>query len=223
MQMRDLFNSRWLVAFAAAALLVAGCQKDGGYHEYTKSRSQVNLNTYDYLKSQGGVFDSMVKVIDRLNLERAVKSNKLTVMGITNSSFASAIKNLNIMRTGINKEPLYIADLDIHHLDTLFCRYMMPGLMPTDSLKGAPDGKLYNSLKFNAVMNMLLFSQPASGLDKGGPQYITFSDTKGSFYISKWARTNTAAMDTYTINGIVHMISPDHEFGFNEFLSRFKN
>lgn len=211
------------MAFTAAALLMAGCQKDGGYHEYTRTRSQVNLNTYDYLKSQTGVFDSMVKVIDRLNLERTVKSNKLTVMGITNSSFAAAIKNLNIMRSGVYKEPLYISDLDINHLDTLFCRYIMSGLMPTDSLRGAPDGRLYNSLKFNAVMNMLLFSQPASGLDKGGPQYITFSDTKGSFYISKWARTNTASMDTYTINGIVHMISPDHEFGFNEFISRFKN
>jgi hypothetical protein len=221
--MRDLFRSGRLLAITAVALLMAGCGKDGGYHEYTRSRSQVSLNTYDYLKNQAGVFDSMVKVIDRLNLERAVKSNKLTVMGITNSSFAAAVKNLNIMRAGIGKEPLYLADLDINHLDTLFCRYMMPGLMPTDSLKGAPDGKLYNSLKFNAVMNMLLFSQPASGLDKGGPQYITFSDTKGSFYISRWARTNTAAMDTYTINGIVHMISPDHEFGFNEFLSRFKN
>lgn len=221
--MRDLFTSRWLMVFTAAALIMAGCQKDGGYHEYTKSRSQVNLNTYDYLKSQAGVFDSMVKVIDRLNLERTVKSNKLTVMAITNSSFAAAIKNLNIMRGGLLKEPLYLANVDINHLDTLFCRYLMPGVVPTDSLRGAPDGRLYNSLKYNAVMNMLLFSQPASGLDKGGPQYITFSDTKGSFYISKWARTNTASMDTYTINGIVHMISPDHEFGFNEFISRFKN
>ncbi len=223
MKMRDLYNNRFVVALAVLALLVAACQKDGGYAEYTRSKNQVNLNTYDYLKSRTGVYDSMVKVIDRLNLERTVKSNRLTVMGITNSSFAAAIKNLNIMRGGNFKAPVYIADLDINHLDTLLCRYIMPGLMPTDSLKGMPDGKLYNSLKYNAVMNMLLFSQPASGLDKGGPQYITFSDTKGSFYISKWARTNTASMDTYTINGIVHMVSPDHEFGFNEFISRFKN
>ncbi|MGX5817751.1 hypothetical protein ACWKWU_06130 [Chitinophaga lutea] len=223
MNKRTIHTAGRLLALSAALLLLAYCAKDGGYHEYTKTRSQVSLNTYDYLKSQAGTYDSMVKVIDRLSLVRAVKSNKLTVMALTNSSFAVAIKNLNILRKSNFKDPVYLDDLDINHLDTLFCRYMMPGLMPTDSLLGAPDGKLFNSLKFNAGMNMLLFSQPASGLNKGGPQYITFSDTKGSFYISKWARTNTSSMDTYTLNGIVHVITPDHEFGFNEFISRFKN
>lgn len=223
MKMQQIFKSRWLIVLVAAGLAIAACGKDGGYHEYTKSRSQVNANTYDYLKSQTGVFDSMVKVIDRLNLQRTLKSNKLTVMAVTNSSFAAAIKNLNILRNEDFKDPVYLSDLEINHLDTLFCRYVLPGIFPTDSLQGAPDGRLFSSLKFNAGMNMLLFSQPASGLSKGGPQYITYSDTKGSFYISKWTRTNTASMDMFTLNGIVHVVTPDHEFGFNEFISRFKN
>lgn len=223
MNMQQFFTGKLLLVLTLAGMLTTGCRKDGGYYEYTKSRSQVPVNTYDYLKSQTGMFDSMVKVINRLSLERTVKSNKLTVLAVTNSSFASAIKNLNILRMENNLQPVYLDNIEINNLDTLLCRYILPGVFPTDSLKNAPDGRLFSCLKFNTGMNMMLFSQSASGLSKGGPQYITYSDTKGSFYISKWARTNTSSMDMFTLNGVVHVIAPDHEFGFNEFISRFKN
>lgn len=223
MNMKQFFTHPLLLIIAIAGILMVACQKDGGYHEYTKTRSQVSANSYDYLKSQTGVFDSMVKVIDRLSLERTLKSNKLTVLAITNSSFEAAIKNLNILRTENNLKPVYLSDLDPYNLDTLFCRYILPGVFPTDSLLNAPDGRVFSSLKFNAGMNMLLFFQTASGFDRGGPQYINYSDTKGSFYISKWVRTSTSSMDMFTLNGVIHVLTPDHEFGFNEFISRFKN
>ncbi|WP_143308965.1 hypothetical protein [Chitinophaga vietnamensis] len=219
MQKRNIYS---ILCFSLlAAWLLAGCQKDGGYKEYSKGVTQVDANMYDYLKSKTGVFDSMVVVMDRLGLKRVMSNTQITVFGATNTSFATALGNLNVLRRKQGLAPVSLNTIDLKNLDTLFCRYVVPGVYPADSLREFPDGRGINSLKYSREVNLQLFTQSASGFSGGGPKYIIYSDTKGSFYISKWVRANTMSMDTYVRNGVLHILSGDHEFGFNEFISRF--
>ncbi|MGO4290543.1 hypothetical protein [Chitinophaga sp. RAB17] len=204
-----------------AGIFFTGCQKDGGYKSYTKGVTQIDANMYDYLKSQVGVFDSMVVVIDRLGLKRVMSNTQLTLFAVTNTSFKTAMRNLNVLREKEGLASLSLADLDQKNLDTLFCRYVVPGVYPTDSLVLYPDGRGINSIKYSREVNLQLYTQTASGYAGGGPAYIIYSDTKGSFYISKWIRANTMSMDTYLRNGVMHILAEDHEFGFNEFINRF--
>ncbi|SHL58225.1 hypothetical protein SAMN05444266_10456 [Chitinophaga jiangningensis] len=204
-----------------AVVLVASCQKDGGYINYVKQPPQIDANVYDYLQSKPGVYDSMVLVIDRVGLKRILSSTKVTVFALTNASYTAALRNLNILRQKQGKAPVSLSSLDQQHLDTLMCRYIVPGFFTTDSLVAFPDGFTTTSLKYGGGANMQLFTETASGMAAGGPKYIIYSDTKGSFYINKWVRANTMSMDTYLRNGVVHVLSGDHEFGFNEFITRF--
>lgn len=221
MQKRISYAGTLCLMLLTAGLLLGGCQKDGGYYEYSRSSTQVDANMYDYLKSQKGRYDSMVNVIDRLGLQRVFSNTQLTVFGLTNASFTVALRNLNVLREKQGQQPVYLASLDRVHLDSLFCRYIVPGVYTTDSLKLYPDGRVFNALKYNDEVNMQLFTQPASGFETDGPKYIIYSDTKHSFYINKWVRSNTISMDTYVRNGVLHVLSSDHEFGFNEFITRF--
>ncbi|PSL46254.1 hypothetical protein CLV51_103230 [Chitinophaga niastensis] len=221
MQKRNYYAGTLCLLLLMVGLVFTGCQKDGGYKEYTKGDTQTDANMYDYLKSRTGVFDSMVIVIDRLGLKRVMSNTQITVFGITNTSFVTALRNLNVLREKEGLGTLSLADLDQKNLDTLFCRYLIPGVYATDSLRQYPDGRGINSIKYAREMNLQLFTQAASGYDGGGPKYIIYSDTKASFYISKWVRANTMSMDTYARNGVLHVLSGDHEFGFNEFISRF--
>ncbi len=206
-----------------AVVLMASCQKDGGYLNYEKQPPQIDANVYDYLQSKKGVYDSMLLVVDRVGLKRILSNTRITVFAITNSSFTAAVRNLNILRDKQGKKPLYLATLDDRNLDTLLCRYIVPGFYPTDSLAQYPDGYTTASLKYNGGANMQLYTESASGMAGGGPKYVIFSDTKGSFYINKWVRANTISMDTYLRNGVIHVLSGDHEFGFSEFITRFNN
>jgi hypothetical protein len=218
---RNFFNEISCLLVLIAGLLIAGCQKDGGYKAYTKGQTQIDANMYDYLKSRVGVFDSMVLVIDRVGLKRVMSNTQITLFAVTNTSFITAMRNLNVLREKEGLPPVSLMDLDKAHLDTLFCRYVVPGVYPTDSLREYPDGRGINSLKYSREVNLQLYSQAASGYGGGGPKYVIYSDTKGSFYINRWIRANTISMDTYVRNGVMHILSGDHEFGFNEFISRF--
>ncbi|NIG54176.1 fasciclin domain-containing protein [Chitinophaga sp. Cy-1792] len=210
-----------LSALLLAVLLIAGCQKDGGYISYSKSSRQIDANVYDYLQSQQGVYDSMMLVIDRVGLKRILSNTKVTIFAVTNQSFSTAVRNLNILRAKQGKGPLWLSTLDAPNLDTLLCRYMVQGVYPSDSLTGYPDGLTLNSLKYNGGANLQLYTETASGMAGGGPKYVIYSDTKGSFYINKWVRANTISMDTYLRNGVLYVIANDHEFGFDEFINRF--
>ncbi|ATL45925.1 hypothetical protein COR50_01410 [Chitinophaga caeni] len=221
MKKRNALTGIAILSFALVGLFFSACQKDGGYYEFEKNPNVINSNIYEHLKSKVGVYDSMVYLIDRLGLERIFRSNKLTVFAIPNASFETALYNLNVLRQSEGKEKLYLADLDRENLDTLFCRYVIPGSFTTDSVASFVDGRNFNSLKYNQEMNMQLYVQPASGFEDGGPKYIIYSDTKQSFYIVRWVRTNTSAMDTYLSNGVLHTLASDHEFGFDEFITRF--
>ncbi|NSL87581.1 hypothetical protein [Chitinophaga solisilvae] len=220
MQIRHSFTGI-LFSLTMAVLLLTACQKDGGYHEYERRAAQSDASMYDYLKSQKGQYDSMVAIIDRLGLQRVFSNTQLTVFGFTNASVAVALRNLNVLREKQQLPPVSLASLNRENLDTLFCRYVIPGVFGTDSLRQYPDGRLFNAIKYNNEMNLQLFTQSASGFETDGPKYIIYSDTKFSFYINKWVRSNTMAMDTYVRNGVLHILSPDHEFGFNEFITRF--
>jgi len=71
------------------------CKKDGGYHDSSDANKKVPLNTYDYLKSRPGVFDSLVAVVDKLGLKETLMDSSITLFAVTNQSFQLAVTNLN--------------------------------------------------------------------------------------------------------------------------------
>jgi hypothetical protein len=219
---RNLNIRKSLLGIFAVVLFMAACKKDDGAYAFENQVNVYEGNAYAYLKSQPGTYDSLVKVIDRvegLKDSLTAANAKLTLFAATNSSFVLALHNLNNVRASQNKTALNLSTVNLGSLEVMLCKYIIKGHYNTDSLR-LTDGVNLNAIKTNYEMHGLEVNSNAYGFVKGGPKTILFSDTKGSQYIIEWQRTTTQAVNIYTNNAIVHVLSPSHEFGFSEFTSR---
>lgn len=206
------------VLLFASAVFVA-CKKNGGYYEAVAKNTTFNGTTYDYLKSKPGVFDSLVKVIDRMNLKTTLNDSNVTLFAVTNPSFQLALNNLNRLRRQSDKDPLFLANIDGVQLDTMTSYYIIRGKITTDSLT-LQDGRFLTGVRQGYPMHASVNRRSASGQVNAGPEVINFDNTKRSKFTRNWATAITASNNIKTQNGIVHVLNSDHIFGFDEFVKR---
>jgi len=228
--------SRYLVAFLFSAIILQiGCTKEKGYYDTQNINSGTNLDIYDYLKSKPGVYDSLLLVIDKLKMEGTLRDSAVTLFAVSNSSFQIAVKNLNDARRANGKRAIFLAELasgkvlipseeekiknDSSHLDTMVSRYIIKGLFKsTDFSVG--DGRELFSIRGNYPMHGKRQYADAQGMQNGGPEVIEFANTKRSVFTPNWAFSYTSSVNIEAKNGIIHLVQPDHVFGYDEFVRR---
>lgn len=212
-----------LIVFALSFL---ACEKKGDqfYYEYDAGESIFDGTIYEYLKNQKGVFDSLLLVLNRMpELENKLvdEKEKSTLFAVTNRSFELSVNALNSNRLLLGREPLYLEDLALNELDSLIYRYLFEGMYDTEVLKPFKEGEVLQSLKHDYDMHLQYEVLDASGYVGGGQQQIRFSDVNNSIFQRYWQRINTTAVNIYTSNGIIHILSPGHDFGFGKFTQKF--
>src|SRR3546814_14927588 len=79
---------------------------------------------------------------------------------------------------------------------------------------------MLQGFRFTDPLRASLSRTNSSGYERGGPKIIEFSNTNESQFLRYWVTTTTASVNVRASNGIIHVITPDHIFGFNEFVSR---
>jgi len=199
--------------------LIVACAKDGGYYQPEKIDKRFDGDTYTYLQSKHGVYDSLLHVIDRLGLEETLRDSNITLFALTNESFQLAITNLNNIRYLADRPSEYLATIDQAHLDTMLTQYIIRGKYPTDSMQ-LQDGVELQGIRHGYPMHAKLTRTTSSGFRDGGPETIDFSDTKRSQFRRNWITTNTGSINIETNNAFVHVVNSDHVFGFGDFISR---
>lgn len=206
---------------AVSAWAIVSCKRsDEGFYAYENQESVYEGSTYEYLRSKAGVYDSLLKVLDRVAwLRDTLGSDSITLFAPTNNSFRSALQNLNVVRSSQGRSPLTLGNIDGVELDSLLSKYVVKGLYTTDSLLYV-DGAFMGSIEYNFPMHGQRVFSDALGYQGGGPTSIYYSDTKESNFTRDWARAHTQAINIFTNNGIVHILSNAHEFGFGEFSLR---
>lgn len=109
-------------------------------------------------------------------------------------------------------------------LDTMLCRYMTAGLYDTEKLSRvtSAEGTIIQGL-YSYRMNLSYRRLPASGYMGAGPQDITFYDMRNTLNMNYWESTKVMWTDVQTKNGVVHVLFPQHEFGFGNFIHYFRN
>ncbi|WP_158563272.1 carbohydrate-binding protein [Chitinophaga silvatica] len=206
------------VAVMIILFLYAGCKKDSGYYEHQNIVREFAGNTYDLLKSQPGVYDSFLYVIDKVGLTDSLKEGIYTVFAPTNASFQEAISNMNNLRKAQGRPLLYLSTSPLYQLDSMVSTYLIPGIIPSDSMSGQDGIDFYS--RYNFMMHGRYKSTRSEGYVEGGPGVIEFSNTKGVIYIRQWSTSNTVAVDIKTSNGLVNVMDRNHIFGFDEFIGR---
>lgn len=202
-----------------ALFLYAGCKKESGYYDYKSTPHEFSGSTYDFLQSQTGVYDSFLLVLKRVGLADSLKKGKYTVFAPTNESFEEAITNMNNLRKNQGRPPLYLSTVPLEELDTLACLYIIPGIVPSDSMRDQ-DGLTFQAVRYGFNMNGKFVNTSAEGMVNGGPGVVQYSDTKGVVYTRQWSTSNTVSLDIKTSNGLVNVLEKNHEFGFDEFNGR---
>lgn len=206
-----------VLAFLVLIPFFTGCKKDSGDYNYKNSTAPFNGSIYDFLKSQPGVFDSLLFVVDKLNLSDTLRNNNVTLFACTNASFQQVVSKLNISRKLAGNPPVYLNDMSTNLLDSMVCRYIIRGKYVADSL-AYKDGVMLSGVRYSYPMNGKLSKANASGYVGGGPSKLVFSYTRRSLFTRDWVTANATAINITTKNGIVHVLESTHPFGFGEYI-----
>jgi len=211
-----------IMLLALIGLTFTACKKDSEYYDYENKVKEFNGTVLQYLTAQpANTFDSLLLVINRLpDLKDTLNNQSITFFAPTNASFQAAIKNLNILRKDQGKTPLYLKDCDVKELEILTSRYIIRGSRTTDSYAPFADGILFTSVKYAYPMHIQYDKLNASGFVEGGPQSIIYSDPKNNIFEKYWQRSSTNAVNIKAKNGVINILAPLHDYGFNEFVSR---
>ena len=212
-----------------------GCKKEDVFYKSQPVNPEVPMDTYEYLKSKPGVYDSLLSLIDKFGMERTLRDSNITLFAVSNEGFQIAIQNLNNTRKAKNKNSIFLAELasgkailsadiakakaDSAHLDTMVARYIIKGqYKSTDFSVG--DGQNLFSVRGDYPMHGKRLYADAEGMQNGGSEIIQFSNTKRSVFVPNWSLATTNSVNIKTKNCIVHLLEPDHVFGYDEFVRR---
>jgi len=209
------------------ALFVASCEKgDNYYYDFETSETQYDGTIYEYLQGQTGVYDSLLLVLDRVPELRQKLNNPdstWSLFAVTNRSFQLAVDALNTTRRITGRSPLYLQDVGLTDIDSMVNRYVLNDVYDTKTLAPFIDGQVVMSTKYDYKMHIQYRVLDASGFVGGGQQQLLFSDTNNSIFQRYWQQVNTSAVNIRTQNGIIHILSAGHDFGFNKFTSKFSS
>ena len=165
--------------------------------------SFAQLNEYRRQKELGGV----ICISDLLIEPFVVKDTIVTVITPT------------LNDTVINEYHYdYRADAE-----KMLCKYIIEGSYNTDDIIANEGNISLNTLKYNYRMNIECFRKSASGYVGGGTKQLIFSDMNNSQIKDNWNKASAIWYDVYTDNGVIHILTSQHNFGFDEFINVFNN
>lgn len=235
MKKLNLYHRYLLVVFCSVLVFHIGCTKEKGFYETPNINPVTALNSYEYLKSKTGVYDSLLLVIDKLGIKKTLQDSNVTLFAVSNSSFQLAIKNLNNIRKSKGQKAVFLSQIgsgkaansgdigkakaDSANLDTMVSRYIIKGPYKSSDFT-VGDGQNIFSVRGNYPMHGKRMYVDAQGMTNGGSEIIEFANTKRSVFIPNWSLSTTSSVNIKTKNGIVHLLQPDHVFGFDEFVRR---
>ncbi|RZK79788.1 MAG: hypothetical protein EOO92_08705, partial [Pedobacter sp.] len=234
MKKSNLIGKYLLVSVFAALIFQTGCKEEGFKSEKPVESLTANMTTYEYLKSKPGLYDSLIYLIDRYEMQGILSTEGVTLFAPTNTSFQIAIKNLNDARRAVGKSAVYLKDLsagevgtspalrvkakaDKEHLDTMVSRYIVKGVFLAQDFANG-DGRSLASVRGDYPMFGRRVYADAQGFQNGGSEVIEFFNTKRNQFLEKWSSVLTTSVNIKTKNGMVHLLRPDHVFGFDEFV-----
>ncbi|WP_300600483.1 discoidin domain-containing protein [Niabella sp.] len=218
----------------AIMFLLACNKKETAYYGMRIEPVVYNGNAIEYLKSQRGIYDSMLAVLGRYPdmIRKITSGDSLTLFAIPNNSFKLAVENFNNYRRSIDSAPLYLkpGQYDLSRPDSgmfnyeglrvLMARYIVDGSHPFEELAQASGGIPFTSYDYAYKMNLKAIQESSAGSANNGPKVIEFSDMNFSLFRRFWKSAYTSSVATARAgNVLVHALAQDHEFGFSSFTS----
>lgn len=174
---------------------------------------------------------------------------KFTLLAVSDANFDNAFRSLNRYRKSngmtdeVQLENLFsvryvdrIVETDKHmndvvrvkfdyrkDLDSLVCRYIIPGIADTKTLEVAGGDSILNTIDYDYRMHLAYKRMPASGYVESGIKHLDVYDMSNTLQDERWVLSPAKWIDIKASNGVIHIMNDGHEFGFESFTNRFKN
>jgi hypothetical protein len=218
----------YLLSILFISLSFASCKKDDYNNDGGVSNPNVNMTTYDYLKSNP-LFDSLVRFIDHAGLKDAVNGD-ITFFATTNygaKDFVSAKRVKHAAVTGDENSPFSIDSIPASQMKDSLKMYMYPGKINRDQM--TVEGTLYNSA-LGAVPNIQFLIKLRRSQDYNAYvnkiDYVTFTKVVGTRddqelnpdnipQDQKDSGYDCQTSGIITTTGIVHVLDGNHRLFFN--------
>ncbi|MFT4204664.1 MAG: hypothetical protein QM610_12235 [Chitinophagaceae bacterium] len=224
--------NKYLFGFVSAmvilALLVTGCTKDGYKNDGGVSQAEVNMTTYDYLKSNSQ-FSQLVYLIDKAGLQDKFNGN-VTLFAVNNygvNDWVSAKKEEKVLAENDENITFTIDSIPVSVYKDSLLMYLFNGKITRDSM--TTSGKLYNSL-MGTITNVQFLIKLRRSYDYSGyldyVDYVTFTKVVGTRddleddatvipEAQKDVAVDVQTSGIITTNGVVHVLSGGHRLFFN--------
>ncbi len=208
--------------------MLASCKKDDYKNDGGQTNPNVNMTTYDFLKSKP-VFDSLVRIIDRAGMKESVNGN-ITFFATTNYGVADFVQARKIRRgvqLGNENLRFTIDSLPVNEMKDSLKMYMFEGKINRDQM--TVTGQLYNSL-LGPIPNVQFLINLRRTQDYGAyvnrVDYVRFSKVIGSRDDLQPDPTTIPAVEKdisydcqtsgiVTTTGIIHVLHGNHRLFFN--------
>lgn len=203
--------------FVAAICEFTACKKDLNPYGNGGLAETVDLSIYDFLKSQKGLYDSLLHIVDLVGLQDTLKTADVTFFAPQDYSIINAMHNLNIARRLNGDSGNWTIDsVRRGTWDTLLHRYLVRGIVDLDSLDYADGVNLMTPYGYE--MNGKTVTLNSSGAIGGGSKEIQLSDKNRSRFSKDWVSAVTRTVNLKTKNGLLHVLNTRHVFGFSSFV-----
>ena len=213
MKKSNLYGRYLVAVFFSALVFHIGCTKEKGFYSTDNINAGTTLDTYAYLKSKPGVYDSLLLVIDKLGLKQTLRDSNITLFAVSNASFQIAIKNLNNIRRTKGQNAVFLSQIasgkavlsanigkakaDSANLDTMVSQYIIKSsYKSTDFTVG--DGQNIFSVRGNYPMHGKRLYADAQGMQNGGSEIVEFANTKRSIFVPNWSLATTSSVNIKT-------------------------
>lgn len=221
-------NSGYLLFILISILSFTSCKKEDYKNDGGQSNPNVNMTTYDFLKSNH-LFDTLVRIIDRAGMKDAINGD-ITFFATTNyggKDFVAARKYRNGVITGDENLPYTVDSLPVNEMRDSLKMYIYPGKINRKEM--TTEGKLYDCA-LGPISNIQFLIKLRRTQDYNDyldrVDYVNFTKVVGTRddqeldplsipQDQKDSGYDCQTSGIITTTGIVHVLSGNHRLFFN--------
>jgi len=205
-------KAMYKLLFLISIIWLSGCQEEY-YFDGGLSDANLNMSTFDFLKSRPDEFEKLVWIIEQNNLQDLIDQSNSTFFASKDAAIDKYLVVMELDDYQFTKLP----PEEVKKLGELVKSYLINETIKRENI--TTQGKEYLNLKDEKV-KVSFQETPYNGVSGYGPKYVLFTTytiftdpaTNESIEIQNTATVATS--DLVSTNGIVHVLqATSHVFG----------
>lgn len=182
---------------------------------------------YDYLQEHTDYLDTVAYVVERAGMDSLLSTAEVTFFSPTDDAIEQAMDALNLYRYRMAQDSVHLEDISPDIWERFLSMYVLEGKHMARDFARVDDQNIdsYPGINYfmlnDYIMNIGLIYADYQNVEAVGPRTIRLTDISvNPDDFNSNASVTVATSDILPSNGVLHVLSNQHIFGFraNEFV-----